>query len=435
MNRKFTSYQVNNFIECKTKMLNWAKQFNIFCLLDNHQYNFSDSQFECLLAAGSVKTLQSTPGNAFEGLQEFVQEEQDWIFGHLGYDLKNEIENLSSQNFDGIQFPDLFFFVPQIILILKENKLEIGVIDKDADVIFNAILSTSASSLPIRSKPQKIKSRFSKEEYLSAVKHIQQHILRGDCYEINFCQEFYAENCEIDPLDIYLKLSRLSPNPFAGFYKLNDKFLVCSSPERFLKKLGNKIFSQPIKGTSKRNLNNVKEDERNKKKLSRNKKEISENVMVVDLVRNDLSKVCIEGSVKVEELFGLYTFPQVHQMISTVCGTIDKHASLSDILKATFPMGSMTGVPKKSVMHLIEKYEKTKRGLFSGAIGYITPEGDLPAGQAGFDFNVVIRSILYNSTNKYVSMQAGSAITFYSEAEREYEECLVKIEAMKKVLK
>jgi len=416
-------------------MLNWAKQFNIFCLLDNHQYNFSDSQFECLLAAGSVKTLQSTPGNAFEGLQEFVQEEQDWIFGHLGYDLKNEIENLSSQNFDGIQFPDLFFFVPQIILILKENKLEIGVIDKDADVIFNAILSTSASSLSIRSKPQKIKSRFSKEEYLSAVKHIQQHILRGDCYEINFCQEFYAGNCEIDPLDIYLKLSRLSPNPFAGFYKLNDKFLVCSSPERFLKKLGNKIFSQPIKGTSKRNLNNVKEDERNKKKLSRSKKEISENVMVVDLVRNDLSKVCIEGSVKVEELFGLYTFPQVHQMISTVCGTIDKHASLSDILKATFPMGSMTGVPKKSVMHLIEKYEKTKRGLFSGAIGYITPEGDLPAGQAGFDFNVVIRSILYNSTNKYVSMQAGSAITFYSEAEREYEECLVKIEAMKKVLK
>src|SRR5450759_1971366 len=161
---------------------------------------------------------------------------------------------------------------------------------------------------------------------------------------------------------------------------------------------------------------------------SRNKKEISENVMVVDLVRNDLSKVCIEGSVKVEELFGLYTFPQVHQMISTVCGTIDKHASLSDILKATFPMGSMTGVPKKSVMHLIEKYEKTKRGLFSGAIGYITPEGD-------FDFNVVIRSILYNSTNKYVSMQAGSAITFYSDAEKEYEECLVKIEAMKKVLK
>lgn len=414
-------------------MLNWTKQFNIFCLLDNHQYNFSDPQFECLLAAGSVKTLQSIPGNAFEGLQEFVQEEQDWIFGHLSYDLKNEIENLSSQNFDGIQFPDLFFFVPEIVLILKKDRLDIGLIKGDPNIVYENILSASEDHQPGKSTLQ-IKSRFLKEEYLETVKQIQQHILRGDCYEINFCQEFYAENCEIDPLDIYLKLSLLSPNPFAGFYKLNDKFLVCSSPERYLKKLGNKIFSQPIKGTSKRNLNNIKEDERNKKKLSRSKKEISENVMVVDLVRNDLSKVCIEGSVKVEELFGLYTFPQVHQIISTVSGTIDKHASLSDILKATFPMGSMTGVPKKSVMQLIEKYEKTRRGLFSGAIGYISPEGDLPAGQAGFDFNVVIRSILYNSTNKYVSMQAGSAITFYSEAENEYEECLVKIEAMKKVL-
>ena len=231
----------------------------------------------------------------------------------------------------------------------------------------------------------------------------------------------------MDPLEVYLKLSHLSPNPFAAFYKLNDKYLLCSSPERYLKKQENKIFSQPIKGTSKRILNDINEDEESKKMLSLSEKETSENVMVVDLVRNDLSKVCIEGSVKVEELFGVYTFPQVHQMISTVSGTIDKDARLSDILKATFPMGSMTGVPKKSVMQLIEKYERTRRGLFSGAIGYITPEGD-------FDFNVVIRSILYNSTNKYLSIQAGSAITFYSEPENEYEECLIKIEAMKKVL-
>ena len=231
----------------------------------------------------------------------------------------------------------------------------------------------------------------------------------------------------IDPLEIYLKLSELSPNPFAAFYKLHDKYLLCSSPERYLKKVGDKIFSQPIKGTSKRDLINATEDEKNKKDLAVNKKEISENVMVVDLVRNDLSRVCVEGSVKVDELFGLYTFPQVHQMISTVSGIINKDVTLADILKATFPMGSMTGAPKKSVMQLIERYEKTKRGLFSGAIGYINPDGD-------FDFNVVIRSLLYNSTNKYVSMQAGSAITFYSEAEKEYEECLLKMEAMKKVL-
>ena len=407
-------------------MLNWTKQFNIFCLLDNNQYNFSDLQFECLLAAGSVETLQSIPGHAFDDLQDFVSKEKDWIFGHLSYDLKNEIENLSSQNFDGIQFPDLFFFIPEIVLILKKDTLDIGLIKGDPDIVYQNILSVSGDRT-IKKSIATIKSRFSKEEYLETVERIQEHILRGDCYELNFCQEFYAENCQIDPLDIYIKLSQLSPNPFAGFYKLDDKFLICSSPERYLKKVGDKIFSQPIKGTSKRNLNNLKEDEINKKNLSESKKEISENVMVVDLVRNDLSKVCIEGSVIADELFGLYTFPQVHQMISTISGTLKEPIILSDILKATFPMGSMTGVPKKSVMQLIERYEKTKRGLFSGTIGYITPEGD-------FDFNVVIRSLLYNSTNKYVSMQAGSAITFYSEAEKEYEECLVKIEAMKKVL-
>ena len=407
-------------------MLNWTNQFNIFCLLDNNQYNLSTPQFECLLGAGSIKTLQPSPGNAFKELQDFVQEENDWIFGHLAYDLKNEIENLCSQNFDGIQFPDLFFFVPEIVLVLKKEILEIGIVNGDPDIIYQNILSATENKKIEKSIPV-IKSRFSKEEYIETVKKIQEHILRGDCYEINFCHEFYAENCGINPLEIYLKLSQLSPNPFAGFYKLHDKFLLCSSPERYLKKIGDKIFSQPIKGTTKRNLENATEDERNKKDLSINKKEISENVMVVDLVRNDLSKVCTEGSVKVDELFGLYTFPQVHQMISTVSGILNEHATLSDILRATFPMGSMTGAPKKNVMILIDQYEKTKRGLFSGAIGYINPGGD-------FDFNVVIRSLLYNSTNKYVSMQAGSAITFFSEAEMEYEECLLKIEAMKKVL-
>lgn len=426
MIRKFTSYPVNNFADFKIQMLNWTNRFNIFCLLDNHEYNFSNPKFECLLAAGSVSELNLTAGNAFESLQNFVEKEKDWVFGHLCYDLKNEIEDLSSQNFDGIRFPDLFFFVPEIILILKTDVLEIGIHTGDPDIIYNSIISFNDTPKTNKSTCR-IKSRFSKQEYLDAVKQIRYHILRGDCYEINFCQEFYAEDCDIEPLDIYVKLSHLSPNPFAGLYKLHDKFLLCSSPERYLKKAGDKILSQPIKGTSQRDLVNVEQDEKNKKKLSESKKEISENVMVVDLVRNDLSKVCVEGSVAVDELFGLYTFPQVHQMISTVSGTLNKDAGISDILKATFPMGSMTGAPKKSVMQLIEKYERTKRGLFSGAIGYMTPGGD-------FDFNVVIRSILYNSTDKYVSMQAGSAITYYSDAENEYEECLLKMEAMKKVL-
>jgi len=427
LNRKFTTYTVNNFAEIKIKLLNWANRFNIFCLLDNHQYNFSTPLFECLLAAGTVKTTTVQAGTVFKDLQNFIDGAGDWIFGHLAYDLKNETEELTSKNFDGIQFPDLFFFVPEIILKLKNNSLEIGVINNDADAIFNAILSMPDSILPEKYNSQKIKSRFSKDEYVEAVAQIQKHIIRGDCYEINFCQEFYAEDSQINPYDIYSKLSTLSPSPFAAFYRLYDKYLLCCSPERYLKKTGNKIFSEPVKGTSKRDLTNAIEDNKNKIDLLKSKKEISENVMVVDLVRNDLSKICIEGSVKVDELFGVYTFPQVHQMISTVSGKVEKQLQFSEILKATFPMGSMTGVPKKKVMELIEIYEKTKRGLFSGSVGYLTPAGD-------FDFNVVIRSIFYNSTNKYISLQAGSAITFSSNAKDEYEECLIKIEAMKKVM-
>ncbi len=251
MNRSFTSYPVNNFVEVKSKMLNWTKQFNIFCLLDNHQYNpdiYPDhSQFECLLAAGSIKTLQPpNAGGAFEALQEFVEEQKDWIFGHLAYDLKNEIEALSSQNHDGIHFPDLFFFVPQIIVILKKESLGIGIIEGDADIIYNNIFSEEKDLSPIKRITPHLKSRFSKEEYLDTIKNIQHNILRGDCYEMNFCQEFYAENFEIDPLDTYVKLSQLSPNPFGGFYRLNDKFLLCSSPERYLKKVGSKIYSRQI---------------------------------------------------------------------------------------------------------------------------------------------------------------------------------------------
>jgi para-aminobenzoate synthetase component I len=210
-------------------------------------------------------------------------------------------------------------------------------------------------------------------------------------------------------------------------YKLDDTFCICASPERYLKKEGHKIFSQPIKGTSKRDLVNAANDLQNKNYLSANEKEKSENVMVVDLVRNDLSKVCREGTVKVEELFGVYSFPQVHQMISTISGQLKDNVHWVDIIKATFPMGSMTGAPKKRVMELIEQYEKTKRGLFSGAIGYVNPDGD-------FDFNVVIRSIFYNASRKYLSFNAGSGITFYSDAEKEYEECLLKAAAMKKVV-
>jgi para-aminobenzoate synthetase component I len=427
VNKTPAIFPINNFTEFRIQLLNWANQFNIFCLLDNQHYNFTAPAFECLLATGSKRTITAKAGTAFAALRTFSKENNGWLFGHLGYDLKNETEKLQSQNFDGIGFDDLFFFEPELVIKLTEKQVVFFNAADDARRIFNDIQQCHSYFKQDKGSANTINNRISKEAYIDSVQKLRQHILKGDCYEINFCQEFFSENADIDPLETYHKLVNLSPNPFAALYKLNNRFCICASPERYLKKEGKKIFSQPIKGTSKRDLLNKQNDLKNKNYLSENEKEKSENVMVVDLVRNDLSKVCKEGSVKVDELFGVYSFPQVHQMMSTISGTIEDGIDWTDIVKATFPMGSMTGAPKKRVMQLIEQYEQTRRGLFSGAIGYINPDGD-------FDFNVVIRSIFYNASTGYLSFQAGSAITFYSDAEKEYEECLLKAAVIKKIL-
>ena len=417
-------FSISDFKQTKEKVLNWAQRFDTFCFLDNHRYNIQPHTMECLLAVGVKRKIRCNAGNALKQLQQFIDENNSWLFGHLGYDLKNEIEDLSSQHPDSICFPDLFFFEPEIIVRLDENELYIEA--DDSEKIFEEI--DEQESLPFSSPGLvAIQNRMSKKEYVSIINQLKQHILRGDCYEINFCQEFFAENAIIDPVDLYKKLSTVSPNPFSALYKVNDQWLICASPERFLKKQGNEILSQPIKGTSKRIIGDTSKDKFNKEELLNSAKDRSENVMVVDLVRNDLAKVCKEGTVKVNELFRIYSFPQVHQMISTVSGELKENISFADIIKATFPMGSMTGAPKKRVMQLIEKYERTKRGIFSGAVGYISPDGE-------FDFNVVIRSIMYNAASNYLSFQAGSGITFYSDAEKEWEECMLKAEAMREVL-
>lgn len=407
-------------------MLNWANRFSIFCLLDNHQYRFEKPAFECLLGAGRKRDITANAGNAFTSLKEFSDTNTGWLFGHLGYDLKNEIEPLKSGNYDGIGFPDLYFFEPEIVLQLSADKLVI-ITDTDPGHIFSAIHSIVPGTNKSIHTPIAIQARFEKRHYIETVEKLRAHILRGDCYEINFCQEFFAENAIIDPVAVYSDLSLVSPNPFSALYKLDDKYCICASPERYIKKDGKKIISQPIKGTSKRDLVNEKADHASKEQLLRSEKDKSENTMVVDLVRNDLSKVCRKGSVSVSELHGIYSFPQVHQMISTIEGEVKDDLHWVDIVKATFPMGSMTGAPKKRVMELIEQYEKSSRGLFSGAIGYVRPNGDL-------DFNVVIRSLLYNEDSHYLSYQAGSAITFKSNAEEEYLECLLKIGAIQKLL-
>jgi para-aminobenzoate synthetase component I len=425
LKRKFTSYAITDFYNFKTQLLNFGIRFSNFCFLDNHEYEF-DKSYECIAGVGVVNSIIANNYTGLSQLSQFQKENKDWIFGHAGYDLKNEIEDLSSKNPDHIHFPDFFFFVPEIVFILSKKNVQIGSFASgDHDEQFDQICRIKSTEFPI--KKLRLESRFSHSEYLKTVERLQHHIVRGDCYEICFCQEFFAEKTVIDPVNVFKKLSDFSPNPFAAFYKCGDKYLMCASPERFLKKVKNTIISQPIKGTLKRTNINANGDEEEKAALQLNEKERAENIMIVDLVRNDLSRICVEGSVSVKEYLKIYSFPQVHQMISTISGELHENISFGDILSATFPMGSMTGAPKKRVMELIEEYEKTKRGLFSGTIGYINPDGD-------FDFNVIIRSILYNKANQYLSIQAGSAITFKSIPQKEYEECNIKIEAMKKAL-
>ncbi|MFB0924938.1 MAG: anthranilate synthase component I family protein [Vicingaceae bacterium] len=358
---------------------------------------------------------------------DFVSSEKNQ-FGFISYDYKNKIEDLYSEHYDGLEFPEKHFFTPQILFKIGESIVEIYFAsdfeDKNATELIAEIESISVDFK--ESEKIKIIPRISKNEYLTTIIDLKKHIQLGDIYEVNFCQEYYAEQVDIDPIDIYIKLNKKSPTPFSCFVKFEDKYLISASPERYIQKNGNKILSQPIKGTAKRG-DTLEEDELIKKELFNDPKERSENVMIVDLVRNDLSKIAKKDSVVVNELCGIYTFPQVHQMISTVSGEVKKEVDFDAILKATFPMGSMTGAPKLRAMKLIEKYEKTKRGLYSGTVGYINDKGD-------FDFSVVIRSIAFNSKNNYLSFMVGGAITNQSDPEKEYDECLLKAKAMLEVL-
>ena len=407
----------------KQKALQWATDFDVAVCLDSGNFTDQYSRFETLIAVGVEQELRCNTGNPFAQLAAFREQHRGWVFGFLTYDLKNEVEELSSNNPDHLHFPDLYFFVPEHLIIIKNSEIEI--ISSKAEAILKSINGQEIQATkPIADI--NIKSRFSKAEYIDTVKTIQQHIVRGDIYETNFCQEFYAEDVKEDALSLFIQLQQISPAPFSCFFKLNDQYIISASPERFLAKRAQTLISQPIKGTAKRSTDPL-EDEQLKQSLKNHPKEQQENVMIVDLVRNDLTRSAVPGTVKVEELFGIYSFEQVHQMISTV--TCQKDEALSDVeaIRNTFPMGSMTGAPKVSAMRLMEKYERTKRGAYSGAVGYFSPDGD-------FDFNVIIRTILYNASNQYLSFQVGGAITHHADPEKEYEECLLKAKAILQVL-
>lgn len=420
--------QIVNPEEFKQQLLSWSQTCREVVFLDSNDGTNKYGNFDAVLAVEAFTSLKTDYHNAFEDLRQYQQTTADWLFGYLSYDLKNDVEALQSENFDGLQFPDLFFFQPKKIFLLKGHQLEIRYLNfcKEEAAHDYAEISKVAQIQFDKYEPFEIQERIAKEDYLRKVGTMLEHIHRGDIYEANFCMEFFAENATINPLEIFSKLNKISQPPFAVFFKNHRHFLLSASPERYLRKEGSRIISQPIKGTSAR-FPDLIEDKLSKEQLAADPKEQSENIMITDLVRNDLSRTAQKGSVKVEELCGIYSFLQVHQMISTITSALDPQYPVVESIRTTFPMGSMTGAPKISAMKIIEELEETKRGLYSGAVGYFTPEGN-------FDFNVVIRSILYNAEKQYVSFSVGSAITSLSVPEKEYEECLLKAKAMREVL-
>ena len=418
------SYKLSNKEKFVEKLINFSVDQDYFILLNS---NNNSDKYDLLCGYG-IKSFIKSSENSLTKLDNFFELKKDWLFGYMTYDLRNEIEVLNDDNIDFINMPNLHFFQPEIVWFVKGKNVtglsfEKDLIENDWKK-FNEISEKEETE---NSNIVKLNLRNSKSEYINKVNKIKERIFRGDCYEMNFCFDLFSEYDEINPYDTYVKLNNYTKSPMSSFLKVNDLFLISSSPERFLSKNGEDIISQPIKGTAKRG-DSPEEDKKNINELLSSPKELSENHMIVDLVRNDLSRIAKKGSVKVKSLNTLKTFKRVHQLISTIEAKVSSKLKLSEILKGTFPMGSMTGAPKIESMNIIDEFESTKRGLYSGSVGYINPEMD-------FDFNVVIRSIVYSSSNKVLTVNVGSAITHKSIAEKEYEECLVKAEPMIQSLK
>jgi para-aminobenzoate synthetase component 1 len=420
--RKFGKFSLKN--SDRHILLSWAMRNAHFSFLGGNEYPTLNGSFPEILFVGRRSYVESNE-NSFKKLNQQIQQTKDWLYGYFSYDLKNEIEALESNNPISIPINNLGFYVPEVVIQIKADEIIIESFDSP-EIYYKEIHSSKIITKSHKQNVGPLTSSTSKRQYLVQVEKIKNAIVEGEFYEMNYCIEFSANATAFDPLLCFNQLNTISPMPFSSFMRIGEVYLICASPERFIKKEGSKIISQPIKGTTGRSFDK-KEDEDLKIALKNSEKERAENLMIVDLVRNDLAKSAIPGTVAVDELFGIYSFKKVHQMISTVSATQNPKTSTTDIIKHAFPMGSMTGAPKIRVMQEIESLEHTARGLYSGSVGFFSPEQD-------FDFNVVIRSIIYNSENGNISFHVGSAITYDSDPEHEYNECLLKAESLLQVL-
>jgi para-aminobenzoate synthetase component 1 len=403
----------------KKKLSAFAQQFQHFCILESNTiFQIQEpihQQYDALFAIDSLAIFKQSSAGMLDEFRHFVQEQNDWVFGTLSYDVKNHIEKLSSEHTSSIQHELLSFFVPRHLVLQRGNEFELLTQERSSD-FFDSVQSTviTHENLPeLTFQPS-----LTVEEYTRRFKQIQEHIQKGDIYEMNFCFDFTAKSSKLEGQSLWNRLTQKTHAPMSAYVKDENLQIFCASPERYLQKQGSKVIAQPIKGTARREADPTK-DAQVKQGLKYNIKEQNENVMIVDLMRNDLSKFALRRTVQVQELFGVYTFGQVHQLISTIQCEAKPEVDFVDILKASFPMGSMTGAPKVRAMEIIESLEPMQRGLYSGSIGYIAPNGD-------FDFNVVIRTLMYDTESGVMSYSAGSAITAMANASEEYQECLLK---------
>lgn len=401
--------------------LAWAATAESATFFNNNGIAYPHDPFPNRLFVGVKRVVSFTGVNDLQTLYAAHQQCPSWLVGYLSYDFKNQLEPLQSRHSDPLGFADIFFAEPACVIDFEGDTVVIWADQPEA--VFNAISHTKTA---VHQPCCTLQTRVTQADYEATVRQIQAYIVAGEVYELNYCVEFFAENARLDPVATYKALNQRSPMPFSVFMKQGDRYLLSASPERFLKKTGQTLISQPIKGTSRRGQT-PDEDEALKQQLRNSEKEQAENLMIVDLVRNDLARSAQTGSVQVDELFGIYTFRQVHQMISTVSATLQANVPFTDALRYAFPMGSMTGAPKIRAMQLIDELERSRRGLYSGTVGFITPEGD-------FDFNVVIRSIFYQAQRHYAAFSVGSAITYDADPAQEYAECLLKAQAMRAVL-
>ncbi len=405
------------------KALHWSGQFDEISFFNSNGMSDQWGKFEQVMAVKALYSFRANQ-NVFDGLDAFLKlHRSEFIPGFLSYDLKNEIEELQTTGKDELEFPEAYFFVPAITIRWTGDQVHIEA--EDPVAIYQAISDTQIpEAFPIAVHVQ---SRWTKSEYTEAFENVQAHIQRGDIYEVNLCQEFFAENADVSPFEVYHRLNSISPTPFSSFFRLGHHFIMSASPERFLAKQRGKLISQPIKGTAKRGTNAI-EDQEIIADMLRSKKEIAENVMIVDLVRNDLTRSALPGTVEATRLFEIQSFKQVHQMISTITCVQAPHVANVDVIRNTFPAGSMTGAPKIAAMQICDQLEARKRGIYAGSIGYFDTVHD------EFDFNVVIRSLLYNKQKRYLSFHTGGAVTNQADAEHEYQECLLKASAVLKAL-